>query len=107
MERVWPEQGLKVSEVSRGLLVEQRGDAYVAKNWRLSSSVIDVINRALHYGLISLIQNGQPQTSKREPTGDGAEYLSFARRPNEYWIMIKWLGPGEVRLTHVTGKWWN
>ncbi|RMF92411.1 MAG: DUF91 domain-containing protein [Candidatus Schekmanbacteria bacterium] len=83
MKKEWTEHDLTIEQIGRGLLISQGGDSYVAKEWRLTQPVIDMIELALKYGLVCLIQNGHPQTSKREPKGDGAEYISFARKPNE------------------------
>ena len=86
MKRSWPEQSLVLSDTARGVLVQQDEDAYIAKDWTLSESVLKVVGTALKYGLVCMIQNRHPQPSKREPMGDGAEYLSFSRRITEYWV---------------------
>ncbi|MBI5376409.1 MAG: DUF91 domain-containing protein [Candidatus Schekmanbacteria bacterium] len=88
MKRIWEKYDLTIEQVDRGLLISQGGDAYVAKEWRLTQQVIKIIEIALQNGLVSLIQNGHPQPSKREPMGDGAEYLSFGRVPNELCLMV-------------------
>jgi hypothetical protein len=88
MEKSWPKFDLTISQHDRGLLISQHGKAYIAKHWRLATPVIEMVEIALVHGLTSLIQNGAPQSSKLEPSGDGAEYLSFARKPNEYWVMV-------------------
>ena len=87
MKRTWLEHSLDLSDTARGVLVRQDGDAYVAKDWVLSESVMKVVETALRYGLACMIQNRHPQPSKREPMGDGAIYLSFARRSTEYWVL--------------------
>ena len=87
MKRTWPKHSLELSNTARGVLVRQDGDAYVAKGWELSESVLKVVETALRCGLACMIQNRHPQPSKREPMGDGAIYLSFARRSTEYWVL--------------------
>lgn len=87
MKRNWPEYSLALIEVDGGLQVRQADDAYLARDWRLTDSVLHVIEVAQRYGLVCMIQNRHPQASKREPFGDGAIYLSFSRSAHEYWVL--------------------
>lgn len=87
MNKKWAEYDLQISDSDRGLLITQNGDGYVAKNWNVTQPVINIFEKALKYGLTCLLQNGHPQPSKREPEGDGAEYIAFSRVPNELWVM--------------------
>lgn len=87
MKRTWPECCLELSETDGGVLVWQSDEAYLARDWRLTKSVLEVIAIALSRGLVCMIQNRHPQASKRAPMGDGAVYLSFARRATEYWVL--------------------
>ena len=87
MYNEWKTYDLQIEDTENGLLITQNKDAYIAKKWKASPDVIKIIDLAIKYGLSCLIQNGHPQSSKREPKGDGAEYISFARAPNEFWVM--------------------
>lgn len=82
-----PDCDLRLSQTNEGILVEQAGDAYIARHFALSDDVIHVVELALRYGLTCMMQNGHPQASKRGAKGDGAVYLSFARAPDEYWVL--------------------
>lgn len=87
MERSWPEYSLELIDIEDGLRVRQGDDAYMARGWNLTNSVLDIVEMALRHGLICMIQNRHLQPSKREPMGDGAVYLSFSRSANEYWVL--------------------
>ncbi len=87
MNRVWNDISLELSDTDRGLRVRQHDEAYIARGWCLTPSVLAVAEMALSHGLGCMIQNRHPQTSKREPMGDGAVYLSFARKSTEHWVL--------------------
>ena len=87
MNRSWPKHSLELVEAEGGLLVKQGHEAYLARDWRLTKSVLEVVETALNRGLVCMIQNRHPQPSKRAPMGDGAIYLSFARSATEYWVL--------------------
>ena len=83
----WEPAQLSLTEVEAGLLIQQQGDSYIARHWRLTPDVEFVVQLAVRYGLVCMIQNRHPQTSKRGAKGDGTVYMSFARRSSEYWVL--------------------
>ncbi len=87
MIRAWRGFSLELADTDGGLRVRQNDEAYIARGWKLTPSVLAVVEMALSYGLGCMIQNRHPQTSKREPMGDGAIYLSFARKSTEHWVL--------------------
>lgn len=87
MKRAWKEFSLELADTDGGLRVRQGDDSYIARGWKLTQSVLAVVEVALSHGLGCMIQNRHPQSSKREPAGDGAVYLSFARKPTEHWVL--------------------
>lgn len=87
MNRAWTKYCLELAETDGGLFIRQADEAYLARDWRLTKSVLEVVEIALSRGLACMIQNRHPQPSKRAPMGDGAIYLSFARRSTEYWVL--------------------
>lgn len=88
----WPDHRLTMAPHPAGLWVGQEIEGerqeYLVRGWAMSPSLRRVIDVALAHGLTCLLQNGHPQSSKRGLLGDGAVYLSFARRPEEYWVLV-------------------
>lgn len=77
---------LKLSELEAGILVSQNGAAYIARNWRLTDQVSEVVQWALDSGLHWLIQNGHPKESHRYPHGNGGNYISFSPVQDNLWV---------------------
>jgi len=83
----WEPAQLTLTEVEAGLLIQQHEDSYIARHWRLTPDVLSVVQLAMNFGLVCMIQNRHPQASKRGARGDGTVYMSFARRSTEYWVL--------------------
>jgi hypothetical protein len=79
---------LHIQEIDAGLLISQAGRSYIARRWRLTKDVVNVIEMAIKSGLVNLIQNGHPQESKLLPNGDGADYITFSDDPNHRWVFV-------------------
>ncbi|MBK9578949.1 MAG: DUF91 domain-containing protein [Fibrobacteres bacterium] len=84
----FPEIGLELEQAAEGVVVRQFGDAYVARNWRLTDDVIAKIKICLGSGLKAMIQVRHPEYANRMPKGDGVIYFSFARSEKEMWIVV-------------------
>lgn len=77
--------GIKVEEVEGGLLVQQSGEAYVARNWYLAPPVEHLIETALANGLVHMIRFDHPRRNSRWPNTRGVVYLAFSPNPSGQW----------------------
>lgn len=77
--------GILVEEVEGGLLVRQRGEAYVARNWQLTAPVERLIQTALESGLGCMIREDHPLRKARWPNARGVVYLAFSAAPELQW----------------------
>jgi len=77
--------GVEIEEIDEGLLVRQRGQAYVARGWRLTNSVVTLIDKAIHCGLGCMIRDDHPRTNARWPNTRGTVYLAFSPSSGLQW----------------------
>lgn len=82
----FPSIDLQIEAEERGLKIQQCGEAYLAKNWRLTNEVIGIVETAVKFGLTSALQQRHPQAAKRYETGETVEYISFSLSPTDYWV---------------------
>jgi len=79
--------GIVVEDVDGGLLVQQRGEAYVARNWCLTPPVDQLIETALSCGLDCMIRDDHPRRNSRWPNTRGVVYLAFSQGPSMQWSL--------------------
>jgi hypothetical protein len=79
------ENGIEIDEVEAGLLVRQHSDAYVARGWRLTNSVTELVQTAISSSLRWMIREGHPQAHARWPSGQGRVYLAFSPTREQHW----------------------
>jgi hypothetical protein len=96
---------LELIERDDGIEVRQFGDAYLAKGWRLTESVMSLVHLAAENNLGVMLQHGHPQSSNRLPNGDGTEYLSFARTQETYWVFAINDQSGLTRKSRSDVRW--
>lgn len=77
--------GILIDEIEGGLLVQQGGEAYVARNWRLTPSVDQLIRTAIASGLDWMIRSDHPLRKARWPNARGVVYLAFSASPDLQW----------------------
>ena len=77
--------GISLEERSEGLLVRQYDQAYLARNWRLSEAVQELVATCLDAGLKWMIRNGHPQVHARWPNAKGRAYLAFSPLKERQW----------------------
>lgn len=77
----------ELEEVEHGLLVRQGCEAYVARNWRCSSEVIDLIEAAQGAGFPCMIREDHPRKNARWPNPRGVVYLAFSPTASDQWSM--------------------
>lgn len=81
------DNGIELTDVEGGLLVSQHGDAYVARNWKLSDATVELVETALKSGLRWMIRKGHPQAHARYPSGKGRVYLAFSPTRENQWSL--------------------
>lgn len=79
--------GIEVEEVEGGLLVRQGAEAYVARNWRLTTPVEKLIETAFKSGLECMIRDDHPRQNARWPNPRGVVYLAFSPGPGVQWSL--------------------
>lgn len=79
--------GLLVQETSSGLLVRQGDEAYVARNWRLSPQVEELIETAIGAGLGCMVRQDHPRKNARLPNSRGVVYLAFSPHASLQWSL--------------------
>jgi hypothetical protein len=79
--------GIVLAELSHGLLVRQGDESYVARNWRLSPSVEELIETALAAGLGCMIREDHPRRNSRWPNMRGVVYLAFSPDNTGQWSL--------------------
>lgn len=87
--------GVTVQDVENGLLVSQAGEAYVARNWRLTRAVEHLIETAFASGLSCMIREDHPRRNARWPNDRGVVYLAFSPSTDGQWsLAIDTFRPG-------------
>lgn len=85
----WDSIGLEIEESEVGLIVNQEGQSYLARNWAHTNLLEQIINLAIQYGLTYLIRHTHPRPSNRLPEGiDGVEYIGFSKSPDDRWVFV-------------------
>lgn len=79
--------GIEVVNLDDGLLVRQAGEAYVARNWQLSSATEELIETAIASGLGCMIRDDHPRKNSRWPNTRGVVYLAFSPTTGEQWSL--------------------
>lgn len=96
----FPDHDLFLDDRSNGVFVAQHGKSYLARKWKLTDQVQDIIRRALDHGLTCLWQEGHPGSDTSHHIS-----FSFSHRP-AFWVFC--LGgeanPPNVRVVTVSKK---
>jgi hypothetical protein len=86
VHRTFP-NGIVIEEVEGGVLVRQGGEAYIARNWRVTPSVEKLIEAALASGLGYMIRDDHPRRNSRWPNTRGVVYLAFSPKADGQWSL--------------------
>ncbi|TDE35049.1 endonuclease NucS domain-containing protein [Antarcticimicrobium sediminis] len=81
------ENSIIIEDVEGGLLVRQEDEAYIARNWRLTQPVENLIEAALASGLGCMIRDDHPRRNSRWPNTRGVVYLAFSPTSGGQWSM--------------------
>jgi len=92
------EAGLILTEVGNknrgghvGIRVEQEGETYIARRWRLTKQVKDIVQLAVNYGFDKLWRNGHPQKAYFKDNvkyEKGSPHIGFSTSHNERWLFV-------------------
>jgi hypothetical protein len=99
--------GISLEDREHGLLVQQYGEAYVARNWRLTPAVIELVKTCLDSGLQWMIRKDHPRSNSRWPNDRGVVYLAFSPTQDEHWSLAidTWRpGRGDFDFAVFNGK---
>lgn len=79
--------GIDLEDTEHGLLVRQYDQAYVARNWRLTPSVVELVETCLGSGLRWMIRTDHPRRNSRWPNPRGVVYLAFSPTEDDQWSL--------------------
>lgn len=79
--------GIILEDMDAGILVRQYDEAYVARRWRLTQDVEDLVQTALDAGMRWMIRDGHPQPHARWPSEKGRVYLAFSPTRENQWSL--------------------
>lgn len=79
--------GISLEDTGSGLLVRQYDEAYVARNWRLTPAVIELVETCLESKLNWMIRRDHPRRNSRWPNDRGVVYLAFSPAQDEHWSL--------------------
>lgn len=88
--------GIRITEESGYLAIEQDGRFYAARRWKLTSEVENLVRTAIAHGFTKVWQDGRPR-------GQESSHISFSRshRRNS-WVFSIGLEAGPPALSRVT-----
>lgn len=94
--------GIQIEQLEGGLLIQQGGEAYVARSWRLTPAVDHLIRTAAASGLDWMIRTGHPLRKARWPNARGVVYLAFSASPDLQWsVAIDTFRPARGDFGHA------
>lgn len=82
----WSEADLAISEHEQGLLIQQGGERYIARNWVLTDQVKAFISECIRHGLGCAIRYRHPAPNIRMTKG--INWIGFSRTPAERWVAV-------------------
>ena len=85
------EHDLLITEQNEGLLIAQNNKTFLARKWRLTQEVKDIIELSLNKGFSKLWVEGHPK-------GDTSHYICFSRSHSKPW---EYLLGGEARPPNI------
>ena len=102
MTRIVLDNRIELSEVDQGILVRQGAEAYVARNWRVTPGVVELLKDTSTAGLECLIRDNHPLRKARWPNPRGVVYLAFSVSTQHQWsIAIDTFKPSTGDFGHA------
>ena len=81
----FPDHGICLIQRDDGVLVEQNGQSYLARKWKLNEDLTNVIGRFLDAGFSCLIRKRHPQQRNR---AGGVDYIGFSLDEYSPWLAV-------------------
>lgn len=79
--------GITLEDVENGILVKQYDIAYIARNWKITKEVIEMVDTCLESGMRWMIRSNHPKRSNQYPNKMGVVYLAFSPTRDNQWSM--------------------
>ena len=102
--------GITLEDVNEGILVKQYDTAYIARNWKITKEVIEMVDACLESGMRWMIRSNHPKRSNQYPNKKGVVYLAFSpTRDNQWSMAIDTFNPNtnKFRFGIFNGKYKN
>lgn len=80
-----------LEEIDGALQITQDGRTYLARNWKLTDELVDVIEIALSHGLTALWRKNHPRDAFCDHGSRfevGSHHIGFSRNHNESWVFV-------------------
>ena len=79
--------GIKLEDTDEGILVSQYDVSYIARGWKITRDVIELVNCCLNAGMRWMIRDNHPKRSNLFPNKKGVVYLAFSPTRENHWSM--------------------
>jgi hypothetical protein len=79
--------GISLKDTEYGLMVTQYSDSYIARRWKISPNLVELVQTALDSKLYWLIRDGHPQVHALWPSTKGRVYLAFSPTRDKHWAL--------------------
>ena len=76
-----------MKDTEHGLMVTQYSDSYIARRWKISKNLVELVQTALDSKLFWLIRDGHPQVHALWPSTKGRAYLAFSPTRDKHWAL--------------------
>ena len=79
--------GISVKDTAYGLLVRQYENAYIARRWRVTNNLRELIQTSVNSKLYWMLRDGHPQVHSLWPSTKGRAYLAFSPTRDKHWAV--------------------
>lgn len=79
--------GISVMDTTYGLLVRQYENAYIARGWRVTDKLTELIQTSIDSKLYWMLRDGHPQVHALWPSTKGRAYLAFSPTRDKQWAV--------------------
>ena len=79
--------GVTLTDTEFGLRVSQYADSYIARKWRISPALLELVQTAFESKLCWLIRDGHPQVHSLWPSTKGRAYIAFSPTRDKHWSL--------------------
>lgn len=80
--------GISLEDVEDGLLIRQNDVGYVARNWKLTPQIEELVETAVSNGFGCMIRETHPRRDAHWPNPKGVVYIAFSPGPELHWSFV-------------------